>query len=227
MKSENKPIEECILDTHDCIRKLVDKFHGQQQADKQSSYNLFEDLIWDIFSYNVATEIVIAPLIRKYIPNGENIVPKMKDSLNNFNSRLLEAHKFKDDVQEFRNKLRPVIEEYKKILDNNEETWINLLSVHVPKDERFKAGKRFMMKDRILELRNKDVSNLKYFKSDFPKVKNIEDLLNLNIEKFKDLFDESNIEKESNVSYGTSVSDSNVKGRVPTEKVEQGTFKST
>lgn len=181
MKSNSRPIEDCLLQDHKEIKELYNSYRSAISYEDKQRY--FNQIGWEIARHTVAEEIVVYPCVRDRIPDGNLLADdaldddrKTKQSLSNLNSMNINSVDFAEKFRSFMVDIYTHVEKEEKI--------------HIPKlietlsiEERINLGEKFENRKLIAPTRPHPWTSDKY-----PFLETLQGVLLAPIDKFIDLF---------------------------------------
>jgi len=181
MKSNSRPIEDCLTSDHNDIRKYYDCYNtAVEYKDKQKFFN---QIGWEIARHSVAEEIVVYPVIRERVPDGNIIADDSIEDDRKAKKTLCELNSLDPNCVDFAERFKIFMTDIFYHLDKEEKIHIPKLVMSVPLEERISLGQKFENRKIIAPTRPHPWTADKY-----PFLETLEAVLLAPIDKFFDLF---------------------------------------
>jgi hemerythrin superfamily protein len=182
MISDYKTIEELIIQDHNETRAVFKKYNDEFNRDEK--FKWYRQMVYLIAKHSIAEEIVLYPLIREKLHNGDIMADldieqhrRVKEQIANLQDNV------NWDSPEFDLRVKALWSDVIKHMDKEENEDLKVLPLQVPLQERIDAAKRFenrkMLAPSRVHLNTPDEN---------PAMETIMGLLLAPIDKFKDLF---------------------------------------
>lgn len=130
-KAREENVVELLLDQHTRIKDL---FRELSQAHGERKNELFEDLVRLLAVHETAEEIVVHPMARKELDNGEHVVEARLHEEGEAKRALAELHDIGVDHADFDTKLAKLAEDVIEHADHEERDEFSQLRAKLPED---------------------------------------------------------------------------------------------
>jgi hypothetical protein len=175
------PIENLIIQDHTVIKTVYDKFKTctiKEEAEKWRN-----ELVYEIARHSIAEEIILYPLMRKKLPDGENLFQNSIKEHHEVKENLYKAQGIDPYSEDFKKKVSDVMDLLMKHIQKEEKEILPSLAKHVTEEDRIKAGNSFSRRKLIVPTRPHTM-----VPETPPTLNSILGLLTSPIDKFRDLF---------------------------------------
>ena len=181
MKSSSRPIEDCLILDHNEIRSYYDYYNAAiEYKDKQKYFN---QIGWEIARHSVAEEIVVYPVIRERVPDGNILADDSLEDDRKAKKTLSELNSLDPNSVDFAERFSIFMLDIFSHIDKEEKLHIPKLVERIPLEERISMGQKFENRKIIAPTRPHLWTADKY-----PFLETLEGVLLAPIDKFLDLF---------------------------------------
>jgi hemerythrin superfamily protein len=197
LDKNSKPIEDVLIVDHNEVKFLYDKYKICINTDDAKKY--FNQIAWEVARHAVAEEIVLYPVIRERVLDGNVIV---EDALNDdrlTKQLFLELESMDHKTFDFESKFKLLMVELLNHIEKEEKIMLPNLIKNVSLSERIDMAKKFENRKLIAPTRPHPWTSDRY-----PFLETLQGVLLAPIDKFMDLFksfpsesETSNIEKQA------------------------------
>jgi hypothetical protein len=179
----NKPIEELVIFDHYELKKMYEEYKAE--LDIKEAKKWFNQIVWELCRHSVGEELILYPLVKKYVPDGENIANESIKEHRETKEKLVELQSL--DYEKNNLTFNEIFEKMMMGLfdhiSKEESEDLTLLSKFCPLEERINAADKFENRKKIVPTQPHTWVNDKC-----PFIETIEGLLVAPIDKFFDLF---------------------------------------
>jgi hypothetical protein len=181
MVSNFKPIEDILLEDHTETRLVWQRYlDAISQEDKSKWYR---QLVYLLAKHFIASEIVLYPLIRERLVNGNIMADLNLTHTRRLKQMLIDLRDFEITNPEFDNRLRAFWLEMNEHMNKIEQEDSKKLVLEIPLNDRIDAGRKFENRKMVAPTRPHVV-----LPDDSPTLETLLGLLMSPIDKFMDLF---------------------------------------
>ena len=177
----DQPIDNLILADHQVVRKIYDKFKSavsREDADKWRN-----QLVYEVAVHSLAEEIVLYPVIRDQLPNGQMLFNQSIEEHKEVKENLYKAQNVDIYSDDFRFRVKEVMDALFKHISKEEEEILPLLDKHISLNKRIELGNMFARRKLIVPTKPHPSLPMEP-----TTVNSILGLLTAPIDKFRDLF---------------------------------------
>jgi hypothetical protein len=182
MQSDQRPIEEIIIQDHNETREVYKKYCDE--FDRNEKLKWYRQLVYLIAKHSIAEEVVLYPLVRERVHNGNIMADLDIEQTRRIKEQLVNIQ---DNVNwespEFDLRVKALWSDLQKHMDKEENEDLKVLPLQVPLQDRLNAGKKFENRKLIAPSR----PHL-HVPDENPTMETIMGLLLAPVDKFKDLF---------------------------------------
>jgi len=150
MGSTNKPIEELIVADHKAVMAFYDEF--DKARNDEDAHKWLRQFIWDLARHSIAEELILYPVYKNKIPQGEQYWNKSLDEHRKIKKLLSEIENMKD-MNQIRNKMKEVRDSLMKHTDMEEQEILPLIRQHINQEERVAFANTFLRRKLIVPTR--------------------------------------------------------------------------
>jgi hemerythrin-like domain-containing protein len=175
------PIENLIVQDHTLIKTVYDKF--KTCSSKEEAEKWRNELVYEIARHSIAEEIILYPLMRKKLPDGETLYQNSIKEHHEVKQSLYKAQGIDPFSEDFKKKVNDVMDLLMKHIQKEEKEILPSLTKNVSEEERIKAGNSFSRRKLIVPTRPHTM-----VPESPPSLNSILGLLTSPIDKFRDLF---------------------------------------
>jgi hemerythrin superfamily protein len=180
-ESKDMPIDKLILCDHTAVRTIYDKFKNEKNKVEAEKWR--NQLIYEIARHSIAEELVVYPLIRSKLQDGEKIFQKDIQEQHRIKEILYEAQSIDKDSPDFRTKIDEAMQLLFKHIESEESEQLPLLRKCLSEEESIKYGNQYMRRKFIVPTKPHTA-----VPEDPPTLNSILGLLTAPLDKFRDLF---------------------------------------
>jgi hypothetical protein len=181
MKSNSRPIEDCLMLDHNELRSYYDCYNAAvEYKDKQKFFN---QIGWEIARHSVAEEIVVYPVLRERVPDGNILADDSLEDDRKAKKTLSELNSLDPNSVDFAERFKIFMWDIFSHIDKEEKLHIPKLVERIPLEERISLGQKFENRKIIAPTRPHQWTADKY-----PFLETLEGVLLAPIDKFLDLF---------------------------------------
>lgn len=180
-ESKDVPIDKLILCDHTTVRTIYDKFKSEKNKDEAEKWR--NQLIYEIARHSIAEEIVVYPIIRSKLADGEKIFERDTQEQHRIKEILYSAQSIDKDSIDFRAKIDEAMALLFKHIENEETEQLPLLKKCLSPEEMIKYGNQYSRRKMIVPTKPHTA-----VPEDPPTLNSILGLLASPIDKFRDLF---------------------------------------
>jgi hemerythrin superfamily protein len=199
LRSMNKPIEELIVADHKDIMSFYHEF--DKTSKEEDALKWLRQFIWELARHSIAEELILYPVYKGKIPQGESYWNKSMEEHRKIKVLLSEIEST-SDISKIRSKMKEVIDSLNRHTDMEENEILPLVKKHVSEAERISYGNTFLRRKLIVPTRpHPSVPD------SIPTIQSLVGLLVAPIDKFRDVIfsnfpdqDTVNRIKEQNVN---------------------------
>ncbi len=175
------PIENLILQDHNLIKTVYEKFKSSPSKEEAEKWR--NELVYEIARHSIAEELILYPLLRKKLPEGESLFQESIKEHHEIKENLYKAQGIDPSSEDFKKKINNVMDLLMKHVEKEEKEILPSLTKHISEEERIKAGNAFSRRKLIVPTRPHTM-----VPEDPPTLNSILGLLTSPIDKFRDLF---------------------------------------
>jgi hemerythrin superfamily protein len=180
LKQTDKPIEELILADHKDIMAFYDQF--DKANNDQEAQKWLRQFIWELARHSIAEELILYPVYKNKIPQGESYWNKSLDEHRKVKKLLKEVENLKD-MNAIHNKMKEVRDSLNKHTDMEENDILPLIKQHINEAERVSFANTFLRRKYIVPTRpHPEVPD------SIPTIESLIGLFVAPVDKFKDIF---------------------------------------
>jgi hemerythrin-like domain-containing protein len=177
----NEPINNLIIRDHIVAKTIYEKFCAC--INKEDALKWRNQLVYEITVHSLAEEIVLYPVLKSELPNGEMIYNTSIQEHRQLKEDLYKAQNLDANDIEFRNRVKQVMDDLLKHIEKEEKEVLPLLDKHVSLNKRVELGNQFERRKLIVPTKSHPSA------PDQPSLVNsIISILTSPIDKFRDLF---------------------------------------
>lgn len=180
-EAKDMPIDKLILCDHTAVRTIYDKFKSEKNLDEAEKWR--NQLMYEIARHSIAEEIVVYPLLREKLPDGEKIFQKDIQEQHRIKEILYSAQSSEKNSADFRGKIDEAMQLLFKHIESEENEQLPLLRKCLSEAEMVKAGNQYMRRKFIVPTKPHTA-----VPEDPPTLNSILGLLTAPLDKFRDLF---------------------------------------
>jgi hypothetical protein len=180
-ENKYKPIDEILLEDHKEMRLVWQKYLDTSiQEDKMKWYR---QLVYLVAKHSIAKEVVLIPLIREKISNGNILADNDLNQTRKIKQMFVDMKDINISQPNFDSRLRACWNELDQHMMKIEKEDLKKISVEIPLNDRIDSGRKFenrkMLAPSRIHVNVPDES---------PTLDTLVGLLMSPIDKFKDLF---------------------------------------
>jgi hypothetical protein len=177
----NEPINNLIIRDHTVAKNIYEKFCAF--INKEEAVKWRNQLVYEIIVHSLAEEIVLYPVLKSELPNGEMIYNTSIQEHRQVKEDLYKAQSLDPSDIDFRNRVKVVMDDLLKHIEKEEKEVLPLLDKHVSLNKRVELGNQFERRKLIVPTKSHPGA------PDEPSIVNsIISILTSPIDKFRDLF---------------------------------------
>lgn len=179
-ESKDQPIDRLILTDHTLVRTIYDKF---KMCTHKEAAQWRNQLIYEIARHSVAEELILYPLMRGKIPDGEKWYQDSIQDHQNIKQHLYEIQSIDPSSLNFRSKVDETMKVVFSHIDEEETIVLPLVRQTFSEEELISAGNQFMRRKFIVPTKPHTI-----IPEDPPTLEGLLGLLIAPIDKFRELF---------------------------------------
>ena len=176
-------IEEKINLDHDEIKSNYLEYKNSE--DRENARQLYNLIVWEICRHVIAEEIIFYPMVKKYIPNGEETINQLIEQHRRVKKEFSDLESINFNNELFDVKFDLAMEDFNSHIKREESELMEKLVEHCSQEERIDAGKKFENRKKIAPTRPQTKQEGKS-----PVLESFQSLLSAPVDKFMDLFKE-------------------------------------
>ncbi len=179
--TSNEPIDNLVIRDHTVAKSIYEKFCACINKDEAVKWR--NQLVYEIAVHSLAEEIILYPVIKSDLPNGEFLYNQSIQEHRQLKDDLYKAQNLDPSNLEFRSRVKIVMEDLIKHIEKEEKEILPLLDKHVPMNRRIELGGQFERRKLIVPTKPHPSA------PDEPSIANsIISILTAPVDKFRDLF---------------------------------------
>lgn len=180
--SPQRPIEDMVIEDHLEAKAFIKKYKTAKSKDEGLKW--YHQFVWEICRHSIGEELVLYPLIKEKVPEGENIVNSSLEDHRLMKLELVKIQELTPHTEEFKKSVDTMWADLSAHLDREEEEDLKQLVRHVSIEDRIEAGKKFENRKLIAPTRpHTEIPD------DNTNVETMMSLLAAPYDKFLDLFE--------------------------------------
>jgi hypothetical protein len=180
-ESLNQPVEKLVMADHNFLRSIFQEFESATSNEEKEKWRNM--LVYEIARHFIAEEIIVYPLVRNNLANGEEHYHSFLKQHHEFKQKLVEIHNISPDSINFMEKVNEVWGILKLIIEKEEKEILPELIKLVKEDQRIKSGNQYTRRKFIVPTRPHTI-----IPEHPPSLNSILGLLTSPIDKFRDIF---------------------------------------
>jgi hemerythrin superfamily protein len=149
--SPNLTIDDYIIQDHNEIKALMSKYIATQ--DRNEAMRWYNQFVWSLARHSHAEELILYPLWKKDLANGEFIVEDSISDHQKVKKLLIDIQKLDPISEEFSKKAEEMWKDLKKHLDEEELVYLPQMKTQIPEEKRIEFGKSFQNRKLIVPTR--------------------------------------------------------------------------
>jgi hypothetical protein len=182
MQSDYKPIEEIIIQDHNETREVYKKYCTELVKDEKKKW--YRQLIYLIAKHSIAEEVVLYPLVREKVHNGDIMADLDIEQTRRIKEQLVNIQENVNwDSPEFDLRVKALWSDILKHMEKEETEDLKVIPLQIPLQDRIDAGRKFENRKFLAPSR----PHL-HVPDENPTMETLVGLLMAPIDKFKDLF---------------------------------------
>ena len=179
-ESKDQPIDRLIIGDHTLVRTIYDKF---KMCSRKEANEWRNQLIYEIARHSVSEELILYPLMRKRIPEGEKWYQDSIQDHQKIKELLQEVQSMDPSSSDFGSKVDETMKVLLSHIDEEEIQLLPLIRKTFSEEELISAGNSFVRRKFIVPTRPHSSIPI-----DPPTLEGLLGLLIAPIDKFRDLF---------------------------------------
>lgn len=179
-ESKDQPIDRLIIGDHTLVKTIYDKFKMCSHKEANEWRN---QLIYEIARHSVAEELIIYPIMREKIPDGEKWYQDSIKDHQKVKQLLHEVQSIDPSSTELRSKVDETMKVLFSHIEEEENEILPLIRKHIPEEQLVTAGNQFMRRKFIVPTRPHSS-----VPEDPPTLEGLLGLLIAPVDKFRELF---------------------------------------
>jgi len=180
-EGKDMPIDKLIITDHNLVKSIYEKF--KNCSEKKEAEEWRNQLMYEIARHSIAEELILYPLFRDKIPNGEKFFQDCVKDQHTIKEHLYDAQNMDASSSEYRSKIDETMKILFKHIDEEENEILPALRKNVPEDQLITSGIQFLRRKFIAPTKPHTM-----IPEDPPTLNGILGLLIAPIDKFKELF---------------------------------------
>ena len=180
--NENKCIEELIIQDHNEIKGLYEKYKSNC-SNKEEGTKYFNQICWEIARHEVAEEIIFYSAIRERVTDGKLLSEEALKDQTQIKTDLCTLNSMDRVAKEFDLKFKEVFSNFLKHCEKEESIYIPGFIKQYSSEERIAMGKKFQNR-KLIAPTHPHPSDLQ----NYPFLQTIQGVLMAPVDKFIDLF---------------------------------------
>lgn len=177
---KDQPIDRLMISDHILVKTIYDKFKMCSHKEANEWRN---QLIYEIVRHSVSEELIIYPIMREKLPDGEKWFQDSIKDHQKVKQLLHEVQSMDPSSTEFRTKVDETMKVLCSHIDEEENEILPLIRKHIPEDKLVSLGNQFMRRKFIVPTRPHSS-----IPEDSPTIEGLLGLLIAPIDKFRELF---------------------------------------
>ncbi len=179
----DQPIEKLIRADHVFIKSIYDELNRALTREQKIRWRNL--LSYELIRHSIAEEIILFPLIRSYVPDGELIFDNMKIHDHSIKEKILHIQHLNPgyNFTYFNSEIESFWKDILLHIENEESEIIPRLIRYVDEKKRIEYGNQFSRRKYIVPTRPHTI-----IPEDPPSLNSVLSLLAMPVDKFKDIF---------------------------------------
>lgn len=149
--SSHLPIEDFIVEDHNEIRALINKFFNT--SDRTEAMRWYNQFVWNLARHSHAEELILYPFWRKDLANGEDIVKESIEDHQKVKKMLVDIQSINPLDDQFRKRVETMWSSLLKHIEEEEKVYLSQMKHQIPYDNRVSYGKSFENRKFIVPTR--------------------------------------------------------------------------
>ncbi len=149
--STHQPVEEYIIEDHNEIRALIDKYFNT--SDRTEAMRWYNQFVWNLARHSHAEELILYPFWRKDLAHGEDIVKDSIEDHQKVKKMLVEIQSLNPLDDQFRKKVETMWSNLRKHLEEEENVYLAQMRQEISLENRISYGKSFENRKFIVPTR--------------------------------------------------------------------------
>ncbi len=177
----DRPIEELIIEDHNECKALLNKY--RESSNREEALKWYHQFVWEVSRHAIAEELVLYPIIREKVTNGNVMADIAIDQHRQIKEDLVRIQSLNTDSNEFDTNIQIMWNDLIKHMETEESTDLKIFAQEVRIEDRINLGKKFQNRKLIAPTRPHTL-----IPDNYPTLEAIIGMLVAPYDKFKDLF---------------------------------------
>jgi hypothetical protein len=177
----DQTIEERITKDHEKIKNIYQSYI--KTSNKNDCAKIYENFMLEMCRFIIAKELILYPMIKSYIPNGDVIIKDALQESKILKEKLYELSSLDIMTTNFDVKFRQLLGDIVEHFDKEQLEYIPQIIMYIPKKERVAGALKYESRKLIAPTNPKTMLSNRY-----GIIGTIQDILLTPIDKFIDIF---------------------------------------